>query len=473
MKIEFTRREVLAAAAAWIGAGLETTTSLAQLRQEPLFQLTTFSADVTPPLGHPLMGGGTASVRQIDDPLYANGLVLLGMDKPIVLVAVDWYEIRNDAYDSWRAALAEAARTVPERVLVTSVHQHDAPIADLEAQRILEKRQAAGRICDLKFHERALQNVAHAARASLQNPRRISHIGLGQANVEQAASHGQFREDNARSTFGRVRTTRDPRANARPVGASDPWLKMLSFWDSEFPLAVVSCYAAPKYALREYGKGAVSADFVGMARKRRRAEQPGTAQIYLSGCGASATAEKSDESSSEDRHELADRIYRAMSQAWKATRRHPLKQIAYRTVPLRLEPRNSPGYSVADLQRRLATSTRPFDQCLAALGLSWRNRADAGHKLDVSALDFGMAQVVLLPGGSSAEYQLMAQQLRRDEFVIVAGYGECAPGFIPVGRVWQDGATKLRDWCWVAPSSERALTAALQSVLTPASGTPR
>jgi len=467
MKTAITRREALAAATALLGTSLEAPTALAQLRQEPLFQLTSFSAEVTPPVGHPLMGGGTAPVRQIDDQLYANGLVIIGAGEPIVIVAVDWCEIRNDAYDSWRTTLAKAARTVPERVLVTSVHQHDAPIADLEAQRILEKRQAAGKICDLEFHERVLQNVAHAARVSLQNPRRITHIGLGQANVEQAASHGQFREDNARNTFGRTRMTRDLRANARPVGASDPWLKMLSFWDSEFPLAVVSCYAAPAYALREYGKGAVSADFIGMARKRRHAEQPGTAQIYLSGCGANATAGKSDESSSEDRHELADRIYRAMSQAWKGTRRHPVKQIAYRTVPLRLEPRNDPGYTVADVQKRLATSTKPFDQCQAALGLSWRNRADAGHKLDVAALDFGMAQVVLLPGWPYTEYQLIAQQLRRDEFVVVAGYGDSAPGFIPVGRAWQEGDSNLRDQCWVPPSSERALTAALQAVLTP------
>ena len=133
------------------------------------FRLATFSADVTPPLGHALMGGGIAPAARVDDPLFARGVVLLGADKPLVLLSMDWCEIRNDAYERWRSVLGEAAGTEPRRVLLTCVHVHDAPIADLEAQRLLEKRQAAGSICDLDFHERAVQRVAQALRASLSS----------------------------------------------------------------------------------------------------------------------------------------------------------------------------------------------------------------------------------------------------------------------------------------------------------------
>src|SRR5262249_35908513 len=93
----------------------------------PRFRLATFSAEVTPPLGHPCMGGGIAPVQRIDDPLYANGFVLFSDAKPVVVVAVDWCEIRNDAYERWREVLAQAAGTSRERVLVTCLHQHDAP----------------------------------------------------------------------------------------------------------------------------------------------------------------------------------------------------------------------------------------------------------------------------------------------------------------------------------------------------------
>ena len=122
------------------------------------YRLATFFADVTPPVGHPLLGGATITppVKRVDDPLFARGFVLLGPDKPVVVVAVDWCEIRNDAYDRWREALAEAAGTDSVRVLVTSIHQHDTPLADLEAQRILAASGSTGKICDLEFHERCV-----------------------------------------------------------------------------------------------------------------------------------------------------------------------------------------------------------------------------------------------------------------------------------------------------------------------------
>ena len=94
------------------------------------FRLSTFSADVTCPVGHPLLGGLYAAAEKIVDPLQAQGFVLLGPDEPIVLCAIDWCEIRNQSYDLWRDKLAEAAGTRRERVLVCSLHQHDAPLTD-------------------------------------------------------------------------------------------------------------------------------------------------------------------------------------------------------------------------------------------------------------------------------------------------------------------------------------------------------
>jgi len=66
-------------------------------------RLATFSADVTVPLGHGMMGGSWIS-KSIADPLEANGFVLLGGDAPVVFVSVDWCEIRNDAYERWQTS---------------------------------------------------------------------------------------------------------------------------------------------------------------------------------------------------------------------------------------------------------------------------------------------------------------------------------------------------------------------------------
>jgi hypothetical protein len=432
---------------------------------EGRYQLGTFVAEVTPPLGHPLMGGGIAPAQRIEDPLFVHGFVLRGAGKPVVLAAVDWCEIRNDAYERWRTVLAEAAQTVPERVLVTCLHQHDAPIADLEAQRLLTKNKAKGGICDLEFHERAVQRVAKAARQALQKPRSITHFGTGQAKVEKVASNRRYAGRDGKPLFGRTSATRDPYAREQPEGTIDPWLKTLSFWDGDQPVAALSCYAT--HPMSYYGRGGVSSDFVGLARKRRQADDPTVFQIYTSGCSGNVTAGKYNDGAPANRAVLADRIYQAMATVWKATQRHPLKQVVFRTVAMRLEPRTSPGFTVDDLTKRLTTDPKPFGQCLAALGLSWHKRADAGHKIDVPVLDFGTAQLVLMPAESYVEYQLSAQRLRPDSFVVVMGYGECAPGYIPIERAWDERDGNLTDWCWISPGSERAMTAALEAALRP------
>jgi hypothetical protein len=427
------------------------------------YRLAIFSADVTPPIGHPCMGGGVAPVKKIDDPLFANGFVLLGAGKPIVVVAVDWCELRNDAYERWRSALAEAAGTDRVRVLVSCLHQHDAPIADLEAQRLLDKHRAAGKICDLDFHERAVAGVARALRESLPLAQKITSFGIGQAAVEKVASNRRYLGPDGKPRFGRTSATRDAAARAEPDGTIDPMLKTLSFWDGDRPVLALSCYAT--HPMSYYGKGGVSSDFVGLARKRRQADDPKVFQIYTSGCSGNVTAGKYNDGSVENRAILADRIYQGMMAAWKATRRQPLTGIDFRSLAMRLEPRDGPGFTLDDLHKRLTEDKRPFGQCLAALGLSWRKRADAGATIDVPLLDFGAAQLLLLPAESYVEYQLLAQKTRPDSFVVVMGYGECAPGYIPTEKAVEENDGNLYDWCWVAPGAEKRMSAALAKIL--------
>ena len=125
---------------------------------QPQMTLSTFVAEVTPPVGHPLQGGvGIRPVATVTDPLYAHGVVLHGAGEPIVICSVDWCGIGNDAHDRWRVVLAEAACTSRERVLVCAIHQHDSPMADLEAERLVGLQQTGRTSLDLKFHEDAVQ----------------------------------------------------------------------------------------------------------------------------------------------------------------------------------------------------------------------------------------------------------------------------------------------------------------------------
>jgi hypothetical protein len=225
----------------------------------------------------------------------------------------------------------------------------------------------------------------------------------------------------------------------------------------------LSAYAT--HPMSYYGRGGVTADFVGLARKLRQADEPKTLQIYISGCSGNVTAGKYNDGSTDNRPELAKRLHVAMREAWKNTTKQPLNACALKNVPVQLPVRSSKGFTEAELTQRLKEDGRPFGQCLAALGLSWRKRVAAKQPIDVGAIDFGSAVYLLLPAESYVEYQLFAQEVRPKSFVMVAGYGESAPGYIPIERAWKENDSNLSDWCWLEPGCEATLQTVIRAAL--------
>ncbi|AWM39626.1 hypothetical protein GobsT_20290 [Gemmata obscuriglobus] len=457
-----TRRDALAAALA-VAANSGGSYLQPACGEERKLTLATFETDVTIPLGHPCMGGGIAPAKEVLDPLLAHGFVLSGAGKPVVFVTLDWCEVRNGAYEMFREAIAKAVGTEPVRVMLCAVHQHDAPVADLEAQQLLERYKAKGAICDLAFLEKAVGRVAGAAKACLKEAKPVTHLGTGEAKVEKVASNRRYIDADGKVRYDRMSATRDPKIRDADEGTVDPLLKTISFWNGDTPLCALSAYAT--HPMSYYGRGGVTADFVGIARRKRQSETKGAFQMYASGCSGNVTAGKYNDGSTDNRGALAARIHAAMAAAWRATKKVPVKGANFRSVPLVLEPRSSEGFSEEALLKKLKDDTKPFGQCLAALGLSWNRRCDSGKPIDLPVLDFGGAAVTLLPAESYVEYQLAAQEARPNGFVLVAGYGECGPGYIPIERAWKENDGNLADWCWVNPGSEKRMREAISKAL--------
>lgn len=427
------------------------------------FHLSRFAADVTVPIGHPLMGGGIAPAARIEDPLEAKGIVLLGAEAPIVLCGVDWCEIRNDAYDRFREALADAAHTTRERVVLASIHQHDAPVVDLTAERILRDARAEASVCNPEFFARAVDRTSSALQKSLAGARPVTQLRLGQAKVEKVASNRRFLDEQRGLSFGRTSSTTDPAAHRADEGTIDPWLKTLCFVAEDDPLAEMHVYAT--HPMAYYGRGGVSADFVGLARRRREALDPRVHPLYFSGASGNVTAGKYNDGSPQNRSILAGRILAAMTAAEQGAVRRPLERVRLKTAELRLEPRASKGFSVEEMTETVRGGGKPFAQCLAAMGLSWRRRCAEGRPIEMPCIDLGPARILLLPGESYVEYQLWAQAARPDLFVCTLGYGECATGYIPTEKAVAENDTNLGDWCWVAPGAEPRMRAAIKEAL--------
>ena len=426
---------------------------------EARFRLATFEADITPPIGTPYLGGVIA--RSTVDPLYAKGLVLLGDEAPIVLAALDWCELRNATYDGWRAALAEAAGTTPRRVVLHCVHQHDAPYVDETAQRLLKEAGVAGDLCHPETDQKARADVAAAVRACVAHAKPVSHFGTGMGETHELVSNRRYVTDDGAVSWGRTSATRDPTLRALPPGLVDPFVRTLSFWDGEQAVAAVHCFSI--HPMSYYGDGDTSADFPGMARARIQAEFPEVFQIYTSGCSGDTIAGIYNDGSPQMRPVLADRLYEGMRAAWDATERQPLESVRFRGTELDFPPRSTAGFSVEEMKQRLTETDRPFrDLYPAALGLCWRMRD--GQPIDLPCLDFGGAQLVQLPAEAFVQYQLWAQQLRPESFVMTLGYSECGPGYIPTAADAADGYDDAYNWV-AAPECETVIREGLKRVL--------
>jgi pimeloyl-ACP methyl ester carboxylesterase len=434
-----------------------------QLRRDlPHFAVAPFSADITIPMGHACMGGGISPSKEVVDNLMANGIAILGEEKPFVLCSLDWCEVRNDAFDYWRAVLAEAAGTSMERVIVSSVHQHDAPVADFEAQRLLDEQGLYKSLCDSEFVRSAALRTAAALKKSLEHPKPVTHYGTGEAEVREVTSNRRVLNAEGNVTYDRGSATRDASIRDKPAGVVDPWMKSLSFWNGGTPVAVISSFAL--HPMSYYGKGGVSKDFPGHARERLRAENPDVHQIYFSGCSGDVTAGKWNDGAAENRAVLADKMYQAMAAAWKNSQRYPIEQIVFRCPDLMLPPRLTDEYAPDAARNTLRdASKKTFDRNLAAMALSFQKRFAKGQPIDVPCMDFGRAQFLLMPAESFVEYQLKAQDIRPESVVLVAGYGECGPGYIPTQNCDDDAFTDK--WLWVARGNEPLMRQAMERAL--------
>ena len=150
--------------------------------------------------------------------LRALGIVLLGAGEPIVLCAVDWIGIANEGHDAFSGALARAAATSPRRVAVHSLHQHDAPDCDFSAECILNEAGVDPCQYEGRFQRQVIADLERAVRESLSRAQQVTHLGLGEARVDQVASNRRILGADGKVRATRWTATTDPAIRAEPEG---------------------------------------------------------------------------------------------------------------------------------------------------------------------------------------------------------------------------------------------------------------
>ncbi len=422
-----------------------------------------FRFDVTPPLGHACCGGWIKPVSAYDDSLEAIGFVLLGAGKPIVICAIDWTGILNGAHLAWRAALAEAAGTSPDRVAVHAVHQHNAPLVCFEADRLARTQPDLPPMLDRDFQAKMLDVARSAVAAAIPRARSVTHVAHGVAEVFEVASNRRvLRDGDGRVVKMRGSRSVDPELIALPQGTIDPMLRTVAFYEGARKL--VACHYYATHPMSYYGDGRVSSDFCGLARKRRQADEPDCTHLYFSGCAGNIAAGKYNDGTPAARIRLTERVYRGILASEATLRPEKLERIAWRTEELTpvINPRLGAEALRELIQKQPPT---PLARLRPAFKLAFVERCEQRLPFVLPALHVNDIALLHLPAEPFVEYQLAAQAVRGGKPVAVAAYGDCGPWYIPTVREFPSGGYEV-EHAFCAPESDDLLTTAIRRLLS-------
>lgn len=423
-------------------------------------KLATFDLDATPPVGSTLTYD--PMINDWDLGLRAKGIVILGAGQPIVMCSVDWIGISNDSQDEFKKVMAAAAGTIPSRVVVHAIHQHDAPASDFGAEKLLISKGLSPMAFEGSYARDLIKRLGTAISESIPKAVPFTHIGTGKAEVYEVASNRRVLGPDGKVKYTRSSATKDSVIRAEPLGLIDPMVSLISFWNNKKPLAVLSYYASHPQSY--YRTGIPNPDFPGIARFMRQLAVPDALHIHFNGAGGNITAGKYNDGAKENRMILANRLADGMRRAWDNTRLEPVNASL---VQWNIEPMTfKPAQGIENLEARMRNDNQVFISNNLSK-LVWLKRQQSGKTIDMSCLTIGNARIVHLPGEPFVEYQLAAKAERPDLFVAVAGYGDYSVGYIGTAIGYSQGGYETGQASGVTSEAEATMMNAIKKLLNP------
>ena len=97
---------------------------------------------------------------------------------------------------------------------VHTLHQHDAPDCDFSAEQLLKQAGCDARQFESSFQRQTLSELERALRAALPRAQPLTHLGLGEARVEQVASSRRIFGPDGKVRAVRYTSCKDPALRA-------------------------------------------------------------------------------------------------------------------------------------------------------------------------------------------------------------------------------------------------------------------
>jgi hypothetical protein len=287
---------------------------------------------------------------------------------------------------------------------------------------------------------------------------------LGAARVEKVASNRRILGPDGKVRGVRYTACQDAALRAEPEGAIDPIVSLISFWNTNKSIAVLSYYATHPQSY--YRTGIPNPDFPGIARFMRQMEVPSALHVHFNGAGGNIGAGKYNDGSPTNRFILAQRLADGMRRAWEETKKEPIaaEQVVWKTEAVAIPP--AKHLTKEMLTAHMMATNQTFITMGAASRLAWLERCANGHKLRLSCLSLGNARVLHMPGELFVEYQLAAKGERADLFVAMAAYGDYSPWYIGTAKAYDEGGYETSPGATnVGAEAEPILRAAISKLL--------
>jgi hypothetical protein len=283
---------------------------------------------------------------------------------------------------------------------------------------------------------------------------------MGEARVYEVASNRRILGEDGHVRDTRYTTCPDSALRAEPEGLIDPMVSLISFWNEDKPLAVLSSYATHPQSY--YRTGIANPDFPGLARFFRQLEVPEALHVHFTGAGGNLGAGKYNDGSPVNRGILAQRLADGMKRAWENTRLEPVSasDLSWSVDFISLPPSLYLEKLQADLKLQDTLLLRSN-----AGPLAWLQRCQAGKPIPVSCLKIGHARILHMPGEAFVEFQLAAKAERPDLFVAVAAFGDYGPYYICTEKAYEEGGYEAGPASNVSPGAERILMKSIRKVL--------
>ncbi|NLD42359.1 MAG: hypothetical protein GX657_02575 [Chloroflexi bacterium] len=368
---------------------------------------------ITPPVGTFLMGyaSRTQPSEGVHDDLFANAVAISDGAQRVVIVALDVCSLEVAQAGRVREAIAERSGLAAENVLLNCSHTHAGPLIGRVASERYDEAAFLGVLAGaVEAADRALQDLAPASLGTSSAP-----AGVG-CNRRQRTADGQIilgvnpeGSTLAEATVWRV---------ARP-GKDD-----------------VVLFSIPVHGTTLGGENLwISAEWMGVAVREVEAARPGTAVVFLQGCGADQNPYR------------GERTFRQMEENGHK---------AAQAVLMALEaPRPAGALPLINLAREMHLP-------VAGGGTS---------PVPLHGLRLGDVVLVGLGGEAFVEYALHARARSAAQSTLALGYTDGVVGYLPTAIAYEEGGYEPNSYTYFAgarpwdPALEATIKAEIDRLL--------